>query len=189
MRLYTLSQVFNKNIYIVLSVDTLKMRLYTLSHIMNQNALLWLWGSMNYVHLWLRRIPFFFPATSMHHLVDSVLVAPYSSEVVHHSDEAQVLKSLLQGDLLLIPYPSNQSILCWSMLVSPFITFFFFSFSARKGTVLRLLFWLSRGLSTEISLILCAWRMCSRIFNRLKLTVTWVKLQYFQDPVKCQHRS
>jgi len=60
MRLYTLSQVFNKNIYIVLSVDTLKMRLYTLSHIMNQNALLWLWGSMNYVHLWLRRIPFFF---------------------------------------------------------------------------------------------------------------------------------
>ena len=48
----------------------------------------------------------------MHHLVDSMLVAPYSSEVVHHSDEALVLKSLLQGDLLLIPYPSNQSILC-----------------------------------------------------------------------------
>lgn len=148
------------------------------------------WGSMNYVHMWLRRIPFF-SATSMRHLMDSVLVAPYSSEVVHHSDEAQVLKFLLQGDLLLIPYPSNQSILCWSMLVSPFTTFFFF-FPDRKGTVLRLLFWLSRGMSTEISLVLCAWRMCSRIF-KIKAdflsTATWVKLLYFQDPVKCQHRS
>ena len=150
-----------------------KMRQYTLSLIMNQNALLWLRGGMNYVHLWL--FFFLFSATSMHHLVDSMLVAPYSSEVVHHSDEDLVLKSLLQGDLLLIPYPSNQSILCWSMLVCPFIT----CCRCQKRQFLVYSFGRTGGMSTKIIFIICL-KDVQQNLQQIKAdflsTVTWVKL-------------
>ena len=143
------------------------MRLYTLSHIMNQNALLWLWGSMNYVHVWLRRIPLFF---SNKHAPPGGLCACGPLQqwgcALQWWGSSPEVSSAGRPPAHTVSFKSKHSVLIHAG--EPF-HYFFFS-PARKGTVLCLFFWLSRGMATEISLVLCAWRMCIRIFNRLKLT-------------------